>query len=137
VLVLALRTLLWPNAERERLTDRLERMLADLERQFGRTRTLSERLALLRRTFEHGLTFVLLQFVPRFGLGMAAYNVLSRLAASLPDGTPDVRVMMRGVPHNVTTEMDLALWRATEAIRADRKARDALRGREGTALADD
>lgn len=35
--------------------------------------------------------------------------------------------LMRGLPNNVTTEMDLMLWAAAQAIREDPAARDAMR----------
>jgi pyruvate,water dikinase len=35
----------------------------------------------------------------------------------------DLQTVLRGLPHNVTTEMDLALWHAAVAVRADAAAR--------------
>ena len=63
------------------------------------------------------------------GMGMATYNLLAKLAAHLPGDRPDTRAMMRSLPHNVTTEMDLALWRAAQVIRAAPEARAASQAR--------
>jgi phosphohistidine swiveling domain-containing protein len=115
----ALHTLLAPDAQRERLISNLEAWLGHLRAEMAAAGSPSRRLAVIRRVPEDALYVLLPQFVPRFGIGMATYNLLTRLAASLPDGNLDTRAMMRGLPHNVTTEMDLALWRAAQAIRAD------------------
>jgi pyruvate,water dikinase len=66
---------------------------------------------------------------------MAAYRLLDLLSAALPGEAIDVQVMMRGVPHNVTTEMDLALWQTAQAIRADAASLDRLRQATPAALA--
>lgn len=119
VAIRAARTVLWPDAERERLSAQLEAMLVDFQARFSTANTLSERVALIRTSVSRAFDFALPRFVPRFGVSMATYNVLTHLAAGLPEGTCDARVMMRGVSHNVTTEMDLVLWQAAQAIRAD------------------
>ena len=43
--------------------------------------------------------------------------------------------MLRGLPHNVTTEMDLALWQLAGRMRADAAAARALRGTPPAELA--
>ncbi|MBL7200939.1 MAG: phosphoenolpyruvate synthase [Anaerolineae bacterium] len=133
----ALRTLLRPDAERERLLRQLETMLAGIEARLGRSTSLSERLALIRQMADQAFGFVIPQFVPRFGVSMGAYNLLTHLAAALPDEAVDTRVMMRGVPHNVTTEMDFVLWETAQAIRADPESLAHFRAREAAALADE
>ena len=132
-----LRTLLRPDAERERLFRQLEAMVADFEARFAQTTSLSERLTLIRRMTDRAFDLVLPQFVPRFGVSMGAYNLLTHLAAGLPGGGCDTRVMMRGVPHNVTTDMDLTLWQTAQAIRADPASLAHLQAREAATLADE
>jgi pyruvate,water dikinase len=39
----------------------------------------------------------------------------------------DLATVLRGLPHNVTTEMDLALWQLATAVRADAESAEALR----------
>jgi phosphohistidine swiveling domain-containing protein len=137
MIVRALRTLLRPDAERERLFRQLEAMLASFEARFKRAASISERLALIRRMADRAFDFVIPQFVPRFGMGMATYNLLTHLAGTLPGDAIDTRVMMRSVPHNVTTEMDLALWRTAQAIRADAVSLAHFQAHEAAALADE
>lgn len=77
-------------------------------------------------------TFLL--FVSGVAAGMASFNLLRVLANNLPDGNepltgtthtggghwPElVLEMVRGIPNNPTTEMDLALWDVSQAIRRD------------------
>ena len=45
--------------------------------------------------------------------------------------------MTRGLPHNVTTEMDLALWETARRFRADPEAAASFEGADPEALAAD
>ncbi|MEZ4646614.1 MAG: hypothetical protein R3E31_28470 [Chloroflexota bacterium] len=49
-------------------------------------------------------------------------NLLIQMSKRLPPGSPDPLLLLRGMPHNVTTEMDLTLWRTALAIRNDSEA---------------
>ena len=55
--------------------------------------------------------------------GQVAFQGLRRLVGDLPDGDPLALEVMRGLPHNVTTEMDLALWHTARAIQQDADGR--------------
>jgi hypothetical protein len=63
------------------------------------------------------------QMLPRLVGGIAAgqmpYQILLRQAATIPGSSELTMDLARGLPHNVTTQMDLTLWRASQAIRAD------------------
>ncbi|MET8385821.1 PEP/pyruvate-binding domain-containing protein [Streptosporangium canum] len=48
----------------------------------------------------------------------------------------ELQTVLRGLPHNVTTEMDLALWHLATRIRADREAAALLLGTPAAELAD-
>ncbi|MEV4183485.1 PEP/pyruvate-binding domain-containing protein [Streptosporangium canum] len=48
----------------------------------------------------------------------------------------ELQTVLRGLPHNVTTEMDLALWHLATRIRADREAASLLLGTPAAELAD-
>jgi pyruvate,water dikinase len=63
------------------------------------------------------------RFIPLFGPGIGMLNLLTRLTTDNA-GTDHGLSMLaldvtRGLPNNVTTEMDLALWAAAKQIRAD------------------
>jgi len=133
----ALRTLLAPDAQRDRLLGNLEAWLGHVRAEMAAAGSPGQHLALIRRVPDDAFLFVLPQFVPRFGMGMATFNLLTRLAAGLPDDKPDTRALMRGLPHNVTTEMDLTLWQAAQAIRADPASLAHCTQTDVTALADE
>jgi pyruvate,water dikinase len=68
--------------------------------------------------------------------GVIAYNAARRLLG--PAASEDeLRTMLRGLPFNPTTEMDLALWALSRAAREDPASRQALAGRSPAQLADD
>lgn len=48
----------------------------------------------------------------------------------------ELQTVLRGLPHNVTTEMDLALWHLATRIRANREAASLLLGTPAAELAD-
>jgi phosphohistidine swiveling domain-containing protein len=49
----------------------------------------------------------------------------------------DLQVVLRGLPNNVTTEMDLELWRLAQVIKNDGASRSAVAGRTPAVLAED
>jgi phosphohistidine swiveling domain-containing protein len=131
--------LLRPDAQRLRFQQVLQTTATDLETRMAAATNLPERLAvtedILARAFHH----VLPQFIPRFGASMASLNILRHMAAGLPGqgGLADVLILTRGLPHNVTTEMDLALWAVAQRIKADpRSADDFARLDPGSLAAD-
>lgn len=82
-----------------------------------------------------GFSQAIRQFVPVMGAGMSALNLLRLLTASLPEPRPDVLLLTRGLPHNVTTEMDLALWQTARVFQADAAAYSFLTSRPAPDLA--
>ncbi len=116
------RTLRHPESERDRLLDHMESWLAKLQTRIQSAESPVQLLTLVRRTASDAFYFLLPQFVPRFAVGMASYNLLTKLAARLPDENIDTRVMMRGLPDNVTTAMDLGLWKVSQDIRGDQES---------------
>ena len=69
------------------------------------------------------------------GTGLMAFHAISRLAvhAGIPEET--VHRLSRGLPHNVTTEMDLALWEAARSIGSNPEDREVLLGTDPDVLA--
>lgn len=74
-----------------------------------------------------------------FGLasGMAAFNILAENAKQATGNDQLALAIVRGVPHNVTTEMDLALWQTAKVIRADAESKRELLNRPAQELARD
>ncbi|HEY3227869.1 MAG TPA: PEP/pyruvate-binding domain-containing protein, partial [Roseiflexaceae bacterium] len=107
---------------------RVERLGAEL-RTIGDlppSASADERLTAIEQLFLGQAAHILYSLVPVFGAGMAAYALAGRLLADL--ATADERqAVLRGLPNNVTTEMDLALWALAQRIRADADAAQLVR----------
>jgi pyruvate,water dikinase len=88
---------------------------------------------------EHLLGSRLFSVVPSIlplpALGFAALALAGKLLGG--DRWDDLQVVLRGLPNNVTTEMDLELWRLAQVIRNDGGSRAAVTGRTPAALAGD
>ena len=88
--------------------------------------TTSERLEFVIAT----LSSTIIPFMPRVAPAAMAGFAMLGLADKLlgDDARPgDVQTVMRSLPHNVTTEMDLELWHLATTIRVDTEAADLLR----------
>ncbi len=114
-----MRTMRRPDERRDQLQRRFDNFLTDYTVRFGQAVTFDERLALFEEVMETGFAFMLFQFLPVFATGMASLNLLLHLPT---EGGPEPLTITRGLPHNVTTEMDLALWATAQVIRADETA---------------
>ncbi|WHT21041.1 PEP/pyruvate-binding domain-containing protein [Crossiella sp. CA-258035] len=103
-----------------RARDRAHRTAAEIERLL----TVSDELTHAQRLafVESAMPEVTGPRVARIMPLVPAGFVLTALAGKLlgADGEPDeLQAVLRGIPHNPTTEMDLDLWRLATAIRAD------------------
>jgi pyruvate,water dikinase len=96
---------------------------------FGR---LANTIAFIRDQVAHALPFLLPRFIPVFGPSMAALNLLKEIAGDHPELALEVT---RSLPGNVTTQMDLALWQAAVAIRAEVEAWNVFRESQAAELA--
>ena len=120
----ALRAMLRPDATRKRLLGELDRAIADVRI----PETSAERID----AYED----LILNFPPKYfprmvGMvipGVASYALANRLLGT--HAKPgELQTVLRGLPHNPTTEMDLALWNIARAAREDPPSRDALSAR--------
>ncbi len=80
--------------------------------------TPEQRLALIETRMLEGAFAIMPRAFGFAGAGLLALALARRLLGdrARPD---ELQTVLRGLPHNVTTEMDLELWRVTELIRAD------------------
>lgn len=114
--------LAFPVRGRARLQRRIDAALHATEARGASGRTLAERVLWLQDTLLRVAPPMLLSLVPCVASGQAPLQWLARMVADLPGGTQDALELSRGQPHNVTTEMDLALWAAACEIKADAAA---------------
>jgi pyruvate,water dikinase len=106
---------------------------------------LAQRIALLPDLAGKYLPRTLVLYISSVAAGMAPFNMLNQLASSLPKvegtdrpGWSDLALeITRGLPHNPTTEMDLALWEMAQVIRRDPASTRVFQEKEPAALAQD
>jgi len=120
----AVRAMLRPDATRKRVLGELDRAIAEVRL----PETSADRLDAYER--------LILTFPPRFfprlvGIvlaGVVSYAIANRVvgARARPG---EMQTVLRGLPHNPTTEMDLALWDIARASREDPASREALSAR--------
>src|SRR5438093_12263688 len=127
--------MVWPDRGRARVQRRLAKAIQQFEQRAAAARRLTERLALLDAIFGALPRLLMPVLLPGFGTGLANFRLIHRLATHLPDGDRRVLELTRGLPHNVTTEMDLALWDVARTIRSDASAAALFRTADPSTLA--
>jgi pyruvate,water dikinase len=130
-------TLARPDARREQAQRTIEEIVERIAARAETTSTLADRLAIFDDVLETLPAALFGRWFPSFAPGMAALNLLLRLSRPIPDGRTLALEVTRGLPHNVTTEMDLALWGVARAIRADPGALACFEAADAPALAAD
>ncbi|MEV8637692.1 PEP/pyruvate-binding domain-containing protein [Streptosporangium sp. NPDC051023] len=127
------RAVLNPPAARERLERLGSRLRADLA-PLPESATSLERLDRVERMLGVHAVTLLPRVVPGPAAGFAMLGLASRLLGE--QARPgDLPTVLRGLPHNVTTQMDLALWHLAGRIRADEEATSLLLGTPAAELA--
>lgn len=121
--------MLRPDATRKRLLGELDRAIADVRI----PETSAERID----AYED----LILNFPPKYFprlVGMVIPGVLSYALANRLLGAHarpgEMQTVLRGLPYNPTTEMDLALWNIARAARDDPASREALNARSPAEL---
>ncbi|MFL5626452.1 MAG: PEP/pyruvate-binding domain-containing protein [Ktedonobacteraceae bacterium] len=106
--------LLRPAAARKRLASLEEQIRIQSHVPAGASST--ERLALLERLSL--VARILSSVIPVLATGLISYMLASKLLQGL--ATPDeVQTVLRSLPYNPTTEMDLSLWSLTQKLHSD------------------
>lgn len=91
-------------------------------------------LAAAERLLSQGMRGVFPAVMPTFAAGMLALQVARQLLGDRAT-EEDYDVALRALPHNPTTEMDLALWALAARLRDDPEAKAALLENTAAALA--
>ena len=136
-----LHTLWNPEESRQSFTRLCDQMVEEYRQRFAQAKNLTAQARLLHQ--QGGMIFyqLLTNFMPRMYGGYGPLILLTRLAEQIGQQDPAVSEQLvmdltRGLPHNVTTEMDLVLWQTVQAIRKDAAAAEALRAGDAGTLAD-
>ncbi|HKZ69578.1 MAG TPA: PEP/pyruvate-binding domain-containing protein, partial [Anaerolineales bacterium] len=132
VLVRLARNVLHPDDARARFDAAIDDYLnkahiAPATDRFGRLRNI---VTFIRSQVANAFPFLLPKFIPIFGPSMAGLNLLIHLSG---DASLTLEVT-RGLPRNVTTEMDLALWETATGIRAEAESASIFRATDATTL---
>jgi len=88
--------------------------------------TAAERLDFAERTLSEDCVPMLPRVMPAAAAGLAMLGAAGWLLGK-DAGADDLQTVLRGLPHNITTKMDLALWDLAGRIREDRDAAVLLR----------
>jgi rifampicin phosphotransferase len=91
----------------------------------------TQRLDWVERTLFSEVAPLLPRVVPVAGAGFAALGLADRLLGA-DAAVGEVQAVLRGLPHNVTTEMDLDLWRLASLLREVDPGELEARYHEGT-----
>jgi len=83
--------------------------------------TVTERLDFAKRVLETESISIAPVTMPAAAVGLAMLGVAGKLLGELVQ-PGDLQTVLRALPHNVTTEMDLALWELAREIKADQAA---------------
>lgn len=94
-----------------------------------------ERLDHAERILGEKLFPILPNTLPPVALGFAMMGLVRKLLGEQASWG-ELQTIIRGLPNNVTTEMDLALWRLATSIRDDATSAEAFTGAEPAALAE-
>jgi pyruvate,water dikinase len=137
IILRMLRTLLAPDASRKRFRKAADTLLAQIHIQAQRPVTLQQQLECIQNFYLVMPGLMIQQAVPCFAPGLAMLNLLNHLAADIPDGNRLALEVTRGLPYNVTTEMDLKLWEVARAIQADTQSVVYFQNRSAVSLAQD
>ncbi|CAN5596298.1 phosphoenolpyruvate synthase [soil metagenome] len=120
------KSLLWPDQSRLVLQQQIEKTLRRVEVRAAAATTLPERIALFEEALTRDVGLILPQILDRVPAGLLMINRLLAIANQTwaTDQQQKQRVLeiTRGLPHNVTTEMDLVLWSTAQKIRGDATA---------------
>jgi rifampicin phosphotransferase len=127
--IFIIQALLWPSTVQKRMA-KVRAWLQSLgdeaaEAPAQESTDLSDRLTALEHLISTRVKRVVRVIPPVMASGLGSYALSGRLLQDI--ATPDeMQIVLRGLPHNPTTEMDLELWALAQHVQADASAAHAL-----------
>jgi pyruvate,water dikinase len=127
--------MLRPDKARADFDSAIESYLAATQITTGTNRfeRLMNVVTFMRERISRVFQYLLPRFIPTFGPGIASLNMLYEISGN---DQAQVLEVTRALPKNVTTEMDLELWRTAIEIRADAESANEFRSADASTLAD-
>jgi pyruvate,water dikinase len=108
-----------PVRARGRLVRSVDDLVEQIDRVHSSVNSLSERVRITRQIILDLPRIFFTRLIPAVACGQVPFQILLRLCAKLTDGHRLVLELTRGLPYNVTTEMDLKLWKTARIIKSD------------------
>ena len=108
-----------PDVRRTAALRLIDDFIAEMEARSRQTSSLAERLTLWQAIYDEFAARISPHLFPPIAAGMASFFQLRRLAQHALGSDQLALEAARGLPNNVTTEMDLALWTVAQVIQAD------------------
>lgn len=108
-----------PARGRRRLQRKIESALAYARQRCAAAGSPAALAAAIEEIIMHLPGVLLPHLVPGIAAGQAPLQILIRRTTGIPNGPELALELTRGLPYNVTTEMDLELWRLAQTIRSD------------------
>ncbi len=112
-------TMFRPDQTRDLVINEMNALVAEWERQAEQLSGVEQRVEFIRRLLGALLPQFVIRIMPVVAVAMISrFNAERKLAQWLGDCS-DFQTVLRSLPHNPTTQMDLALWRLSRALKAE------------------
>lgn len=113
--------LLAPARGRARLERKINELLDTIQRRYTNVRSVSDLVQVFEELTSTMPTIMMPILVGGIAGGQAPYQILLR-QLNFPGSRDLLFDLTRGLPHNVTTQMDLQLWETARRIKVDEQA---------------
>jgi pyruvate,water dikinase len=124
-----------PQAQRDDMQRLIDSFIADIDARSRAARTLAERLALCDAIYREFAARISLRLFPPIVAGIGSFYQLRRLAQRVTGSDQLALEIARGLPGNVTTEMDLVLWTVAQVIQTDSESAERFANEDAASLA--
>ncbi len=124
-----------PQEQRDDMQRLIDGFVADMDTRSRAARTLGERMALWDAIYREFAARISLRLFPPIVAGIGSFYQLRRLAVRATGSDQLALEAARGLPGNVTTEMDLVLWTVAQVIQADPESAARFDGEDAASLA--
>ncbi|NOZ49016.1 MAG: phosphoenolpyruvate synthase [Chloroflexi bacterium] len=111
-------SMIMPERSRRQGQRMIAQAIVQVQEQMAKPAELHVHLQSIAHLYDEIPAHVLPRLLPRLACGMASLNGLLFLSRQATGSDQLALEITRGLPHNVTTEMDLALWRTAQILRA-------------------